>query len=58
MLSGSKHPAPGAGLAMPSFGADYTDEEIADVANYVTGRFGAQASALTAADVQKMRQMQ
>ncbi len=58
VLSGSKHPAPGAGLAMPSFGADYTDEEIADVANYVTGRFGAQASALTAADVQKMRQMQ
>jgi mono/diheme cytochrome c family protein len=58
VLSGSKYPAPGAGIAMPSFGADYTDEEIADVANYVTGRFGAQASAITAADVRKMREMQ
>jgi mono/diheme cytochrome c family protein len=58
VLSGSKHPAPGAGLAMPSFGAAYTDEEIAAVANYVTGRFGAQASAVTAADVEKMREMQ
>lgn len=58
VLSGSKHPAPGAGIRMPSFGADYTNEEIADVANYVTGRFGAQASAITAADVQKMREMQ
>jgi mono/diheme cytochrome c family protein len=58
VLSGSKHPAPGAGLAMPSFAAAYTDEEIAAVANYVTGRFGAQASAVTAGDVQKMRAMQ
>ena len=58
VLSGSRHPAPGAGIAMPSFGADYTDEEIADVANYVTARFGAQASAITAADVRKMRETQ
>ena len=33
-------------------------EEIAAVANYVTGRFGAQASALTAAEVERMREMQ
>jgi mono/diheme cytochrome c family protein len=58
VLSGSKHPLPGAGIEMPSFGAAYTDEEIASVANYVTGRFGAQASAITAADVEKMRKMQ
>jgi mono/diheme cytochrome c family protein len=58
VLSGSKHPLPGSGIEMPSFGAAYTDEEIAAVANYVTGRFGAQASALTAADVQRMREMQ
>lgn len=58
VLSGSKHPAPGSGIAMPSFGAAYTDEEIAAVANYVTGRFGAQASAITAKDVEKMREMQ
>jgi mono/diheme cytochrome c family protein len=48
----------GSGIEMPSFGAAYTDEEIAAVANYVTGRFGAQASAITAADVEKMREMQ
>jgi mono/diheme cytochrome c family protein len=58
ILSGSKHPAPGSGIAMPSFGAAYTDEEIAAVSNYVTGRFGAQASAITAKDVEKMREMQ
>ena len=43
---------------MPAFGAAYTDEEIAAVANYVTARFGAKASSLTAADVHKMREMQ
>ena len=43
---------------MPSFGAAYSDEEIASVANYVTARFGAQASAITAKDVEKMREMQ
>ena len=58
VLSGSKHPVAGAGIEMPSFGAAYTDEEIAAVSNYVTGRFGAQASAITAADVAKMREMQ
>ena len=58
VLAGSKHPAPGAGIEMPSFGAVYTDEEIAAVSNYVTGRFGAQASAITAKDVEKMREMQ
>ena len=58
VLGGSKYPVHGAGIAMPSFGAAYTDDEIAAVANYVTGRFGAQASAITAGDVQKMREMQ
>jgi mono/diheme cytochrome c family protein len=58
VLSGSKHPIAGAGIEMPAFGAAYTDEEIAAVSNYVTGRFGAQASAITAADVAKMREMQ
>ncbi|MDE1150220.1 MAG: cytochrome c [Azospirillaceae bacterium] len=40
---------------MPSFAAAYSDAEVAAVANYVTGRFGAQASNLTAKDVEKLR---
>jgi mono/diheme cytochrome c family protein len=40
---------------MPSFGSTYSDAEIAGVANYVTGRFGTQASHLTAAQVAKLR---
>jgi len=40
---------------MPAFGSTYTDQEIASVANYVTARFGAGASALTAANVARLR---
>jgi mono/diheme cytochrome c family protein len=40
---------------MPSFAAAYSDTEIASVANYVTARFGARASKVTAADVLKLR---
>ena len=40
---------------MPAFGSTYSDSEIASVANYVTGRFGTRASALTADDVTKLR---
>jgi hypothetical protein len=40
---------------MPAFGAAYSDYEIASVANYVTARFGTQASALTAERVAKLR---
>jgi mono/diheme cytochrome c family protein len=40
---------------MPAFGATYSDEEIASVANYVTSRFGAKGSALNAAAVAKLR---
>lgn len=51
--------APGHGDAdtanMPAFGDAYSDEEIASVANYVTARFGAQSSALTAERVAKLR---
>jgi mono/diheme cytochrome c family protein len=43
------------GTAMPSFGAAYSDEEIASLANYVTARFGAEPSALTAAKVAALR---
>lgn len=40
---------------MPAFGSTYSDQEIASVANYVTARFGAKASELTAATVAKLR---
>jgi len=39
---------------MPAFGTTYSDAEIADVANYVTARFGT-ASAITAEQVAKFR---
>jgi mono/diheme cytochrome c family protein len=41
---------------MPAFGAAYDDREIAAVANYVTARFGAKASSITAEDVRKLRE--
>jgi len=40
---------------MPSFGNTYSDAEIASVANYVTARFGAKGSDLTAQQVAKLR---
>jgi mono/diheme cytochrome c family protein len=44
--------------AMPKFAPAYDDLEIAAVANYVTARFGAKPSALTAADVRKLCEME
>jgi mono/diheme cytochrome c family protein len=41
---------------MPGFGNGYSDAEIAAVVNFVTGRFGTTASALTPDDVAKRRQ--
>ena len=41
---------------MPSFGQAYSDSEIAAVANYVTARFGAAPSAITAQQVAQLRQ--
>ncbi len=46
---------PGALVHMPAFGAAYSDEDIADVANYVTARFGRAAAHLTAAQVAELR---
>jgi len=40
---------------MPAFGTTYSDSEVAGVANYVTARFGAKASDLTADQVAKLR---
>ena len=41
---------------MPAFDAAYSDAEIAGVSNYVTTRFGASPSQLTAAAIAKMRE--
>ena len=44
------------GLAqMPAFGAEYSDQEIADVANYVTARFGTKGASLSEKDVASLR---
>jgi mono/diheme cytochrome c family protein len=51
---GQRHTVPGS-TNMPAFGDAYSDAEIASVANYVTARFGTQASALSAAQVAKLR---
>jgi mono/diheme cytochrome c family protein len=40
---------------MPAFGSTYSDAEIASVANFVTARFSATQSHLTAAQVAKLR---
>jgi mono/diheme cytochrome c family protein len=54
ILSGIGTPQHG-GAYMPSFGAAYSDAEIAAVANYVTARFGAKPSHVDAAEIRKMR---
>ena len=41
---------------MPSFGAVFSNEEVAAVANYVTARFGAKPSAVTPRQVASLRQ--
>jgi len=42
--------------SMPAFGDAYSNQEIADVTNYVTARFGAKGSSLTEKDVASLRQ--
>ena len=46
-----EHPS----VFMPAFGYAYSDQEIAAVANYVTARFGAKASTLSAREVARLR---
>jgi hypothetical protein len=40
---------------MPGFAAGYANVELADLANYISGRFGAKAATLKADDVAKRR---
>ena len=55
VISGTRRLTPEGALSMPAFGNAYTDGEIAAVANYVTARFGAKGSKLTAQDVADLR---
>jgi mono/diheme cytochrome c family protein len=55
VISGTRRLTPPDAVSMPAFGNAYTDTEIAAVANYVTARFGAKASQLTAKDVAELR---
>jgi mono/diheme cytochrome c family protein len=55
VISGTKRRVPDNAISMPAFGSAYSDAEIAAVANYVTARFGAKGSQLTAQDVAELR---
>jgi mono/diheme cytochrome c family protein len=55
VISGAKHHGSESLLSMPAFGDAYSDDEIAAVANYVTARFGAQGSRITAEQVATLR---
>jgi mono/diheme cytochrome c family protein len=55
VIGGTRRLTPDGALSMPSFGQAYSDAEIAAVANYVTARFGAKGSSLTARDVADLR---
>jgi|HubBroStandDraft_1064217.scaffolds.fasta_scaffold19327_2 mono/diheme cytochrome c family protein len=55
ILSGTQRQTTAGNVFMPAFGEAYSDVEIADVANYVTGRFGTAPSAITAKTVAKLR---
>jgi mono/diheme cytochrome c family protein len=55
ILTGAHRQISDAGATMPAFGSAYSNEEIASLANYVTARFGAQPSMLTAQSIATLR---
>jgi mono/diheme cytochrome c family protein len=55
ILEGASAPDHAAATAMPSFGAAYTDAEIAAVANYAITHFGGKQGKVTAKDVAAAR---
>jgi mono/diheme cytochrome c family protein len=55
VISGTRRSTPDGAISMPAFGNAYSDDEIAAVANYVTARFGAKGSKLSAQDVAELR---
>ena len=55
VIAGTRRHTPANAVSMPGFGNAYSDIEIAEVANYVTSRFGSKASGLSAKDVAELR---
>jgi len=55
ILSGAHRHSSDTRATMPAFGSAYSDVEIASLANYVTARFGAQPSAVTAENISTLR---
>ncbi|HKX07472.1 MAG TPA: cytochrome c [Stellaceae bacterium] len=55
VISGTTRSTPHGVVSMPGFGRAYSDNEIAAVANYVTGRFGSEQSKVTPRDVAELR---
>ena len=55
VISGTRRLTPQGVISMPAFGGAYSDNEIAAVANYVTGRFGSEQSRITDKEVADMR---
>jgi mono/diheme cytochrome c family protein len=56
VLSGERRQIGNGVTGMPAFGNSLSDAEVAALANYVTARFGAVGSHMTAEDVAKLRQ--
>jgi mono/diheme cytochrome c family protein len=57
VLRGASTLPPSGDIAvMPSFAAAWSDDDIASVSNYVTARFGARPSAITADQVRRLRE--
>jgi mono/diheme cytochrome c family protein len=55
IIHGGQRHTPTDSNNMPQFGDTYSNEEIASLANFVTARFGAKGSGLTAEQVAKLR---
>jgi mono/diheme cytochrome c family protein len=55
ILTGAHRHGSESSQSMPAFGRAYSDQEIASLANYVTARFGARPSALTADNIATLR---
>jgi mono/diheme cytochrome c family protein len=55
LFDGARLHTPDGPVFMPTFGAGYSDTEIAAVAKYVTARFGTSASSISPDEVAKRR---
>jgi mono/diheme cytochrome c family protein len=56
VLKGTVRGTPHGKAAMPPFGHSFSDTEIAALSNYVTARFGAEPSRITAREVASLRE--